>query len=287
LDLETGQESQLPSLRSDWMPTLAPDGSKVVFVSDRWGTSHDLWVQDLEGSMPAGSARRLTKQSGDAAFPVFSPDGEWMAYYRILEGRRDIMTLSVNGGWTHQITEDPADDVQPTWAPNGSRLAFASMRERSGTWQIWTVAVEDGRRVGAPQQLTFGGASANGPAWSPDGELVAFLGHQGNQNDAFVVGLEDGSAPQRITRNARATSVGWDPATGDVLVAGRFGKEQETVRRFSRTGQEIGSTRFPVIFGGKSGYTRFAVSVDGRMIVYTRQRLTGDVWLLESVEQPY
>lgn len=285
VDLADGAQSELPGLRDDWMPTLAPDGRRVVFVSDRWGANHNLWVQDLAGIVPSGTARRLTAGPGDAAFPAFSPDGRWIAYYRILDGARDIMTLSLGEGLTFQITEHPADDVQPTWAPDGAALAFAS--GRSGNWQIWTVPIENGRRRGEPRRLTAGDASAIGPAWSHDGDLIAYIEYQGNQSDVFVIGLQEGDSARRITTDADAAAVAWDGATGDLLVAAAFGEKDAELRRFSRTGGEIGPTRIPIAFGEKSGYTRFAVSADGRVIVYSRQQLTGDVWLLESREQPY
>jgi Tol biopolymer transport system component len=229
--------------------------------------------------------RQLTTQAGEASFPAFSPDGDWIAYYRILDGRRDIMTLSLSGGETHQFTDDPSDDVHPMWSPDGANLGFVS--SRSGTWQIWIAAIQDGRRTGEPWQLSDLESTATFPSWSPDGKLVAFLAHQGNQSAVYVIEPRAGSTPRQITHNSRAAAVAWDPATGNLLVAAPWEETKVSLRRFSTDGSDLGPTRFPVEFGEKLNYTRFAVSVDGRLIVYVRQQLTGDVSLLESEEKPY
>jgi len=285
LDLDTGEERDLPHLRNDWMPALAPDCGSVVFQSDRWGTGHVLWLQELDGAAPIGGPRRLTTQPGEASFPAISPDGKWLAYYRILDGRRDIMVMSLSTGQPQQFTDHPDDDVQPTWSPDATQLAFIS--KRSGSWQLWIAGIKDGRPQGDPWQLTDWEATAMGPSWSPDGGLIAFLGHQGNRPDVFVVAPVAGSLPRRITRDVYAAAVAWNPATGNLLVAAPRDGKNVSLGRYSPAGQDLGPTRYPVVFGESTYYTRFAVCADGRLIVYVRQRLTGDVWLLESEEQPY
>jgi Tol biopolymer transport system component len=285
LDLETGEKHELPNVRDDWMPTLSPDRSAVVFGSDRRRTDQELWIQDLNGTEPTGPLRPLKTNLGVPSFPAFSPDGEWIAFHRILDGRRDIMTLSLSTGQSHQFTDDPDDDVRPAWSPDASRLTFASLR--SGTWQIWIAGVENGRRASEPWQLTREKASAQAPSWSPDGGMIAYVGHQGNHNDVFVIEPEAGSTPQQITRHGGVSAVAWNAATGNLLVAAPWEEGTVTLRNFSRTGEDLGPTRHAVVFGERSNYTQFAVSVDGRIIVYSRQQLTGKVCLFKSEKQPY
>jgi hypothetical protein len=98
---------------------------------------------------------------------------------------------------------------------------------------------------------------------------------------------ESSADPRPITSGAQVGSVAWDPVTGGLLIAGNWEDEYSSLRRYSLVGNPMEELKHSVIFGEKSGYTRLAVSPSGRTIVYVRQKLAGDVWLLKSVEQPY
>jgi TolB protein len=195
------------------------------------------------------------------------------------------MVMPLDTAQPHQFTDHPDDDVQPTWSPDATQLAFVS--NRSGSWQLWVAGIKDGRRQGDPWQLTDSEATAMAPSWSPDGRLIAFLGQQGNSRDVFVVAPDAGSSPRQVTRDVQAAAVAWNPATDNLLVAAPWDEKNVSLRRYAPDGRDIGPTRYPIVFGENTQYTRFAVCPDGRLIVYVRQRLTGDVWLLESEEQPY
>lgn len=83
---------------------------------------------------------------------------------------QNIWTVDADTGAGHALTEDPAEDTQPAWSPDGTRLAFTSTR--SGTEAIWTMP------AGGTPELRLTGAvppvSDTDPQWSPDGRLVAF-----------------------------------------------------------------------------------------------------------------
>ena len=142
------------------MPAFVPDFSGIVFVSDRaWG--YRLWVQPLRAGQAVGVSVKLTDQPGTVANPAVSPDGRWVAYYRVFEGQRDIWIAPTAGGPAQQFTKNPAADVQPAWSPDGTRLAFVS--DRSGINQVWVSGVRDGRAVGTASQITAG----NRACWAP------------------------------------------------------------------------------------------------------------------------
>ncbi len=138
-------------------PSLAPDGEEMAFLhAARDNGRYDLWV----GSTSVDDAEQLTN-TRDLSSVAWSPDGEWIASVRgwseaTLEG--EIVLIRPDGNDETLLTRGDT----PTWAPDGSRLAF------SHAGSIWTIGV-DGSDL---RMLVRNGES---PAWSRDGDLIAFM----------------------------------------------------------------------------------------------------------------
>lgn len=94
----------------------------------------DIWVAGLDGSQP----RRLTSHPAEENTPVFSPDGQSIAFAGAYEDNIDVFVISVQGGQPQRLTWHPAADVPQAWSADGSAVAFVSQREtdhgRSGQW---------------------------------------------------------------------------------------------------------------------------------------------------------
>jgi Tol biopolymer transport system component len=278
-DLQTGAESMFGSSRDDEIPVFLPDLSGVVFVSDR-SDGFRLWVQPLKAGQAAGEAVKLTDQPGSVANPAVSPDGRWVAFYRVFEGQRDIWIASTVGGPPQQFTKDPSTDVQPAWSPDGSRLAFVS--DRSGINQVWVSGVRNGRPAGSAAQITSGDRACWAPAWSPDGKSIAFVA-SGGDGEVYIV-PSDGRGPARqVTRGAMAQRLRWNRATGSLFVSGAWGRSARLVLREVRPGD--GSVREvvpPVVFGKNLSLYDFDISADGRWLVMSREEVQGNLWSLTA-----
>jgi Tol biopolymer transport system component/imidazolonepropionase-like amidohydrolase len=96
--------------------------------------------------------------------PVVSPDGRAIAFTAM----GDLFVMPI-GAAPMQVTNDPAVEIDPAWAPDSARLAFAS--DRGGQMDLWTIDLRTGRF----EQLTQSRGSVSGPAWSPDGNHIAYL----------------------------------------------------------------------------------------------------------------
>ncbi len=79
----------------------------------------------------------------------------------------DIYTVCPDGSQPVQLTDDPADDVMPSWSPDGQKIAFAS--DRIGQYQIFVMDA-NGSHV---EQLTDDQQN-DLPMWLPDGKSIAF-----------------------------------------------------------------------------------------------------------------
>lgn len=118
------------------------------------------------------------------------------------------------------ITSGPYDDEDPSWSPDGTRIAFVSRRspdpDRDGNSDIFVV---DATAGAAPKALTtFAGPDRGQPRWSPDGRFIAYL--QGDeprfyayeQNKAAIVPAAGGAARVLTGSLDRAVSdVRWAP----------------------------------------------------------------------------
>jgi Tol biopolymer transport system component/tetratricopeptide (TPR) repeat protein len=185
----------------DQSPRRSPDGSKIVFVSDREGIDA-LYLTDAENSQPV----RLTKGDRPARNPTWSPDGKWIAFeLQNEEGDWDIWVMRPDGESDPQpLIEEIGRDGAPTWSPqdlNGNWwIAFHS--ERTGQFQIWRQEILDIDELTKGQllQVTSDAGSHKYPAWSPDGERLAYTLEQEDRSEIFIIHPFEQNAQETIQR---------------------------------------------------------------------------------------
>jgi len=284
-DLASGEDRKVPGIRDICIAAISPDGSKLVYASDRGGSIYDLWLQPLDRGVPAGQPQRLTDDTADAACPAFSPDGKWIAYQRILGEERDIFTLPVSGGKPTQFTDDPSQNVQPSWSSDGSMIAFAS--DRGGGTHIWIAPVSKGRPAGPPRQVTRDTMSADAPAWSRDGASIAYIGVADGDTDVYLVPADGSAPPRRITRGAGAKMVRWAGIGGPLLVSGTWKEDKFSLRRVTLGKKAAAPIDPPVVFGSLTALATFDVSFDGRLVVYGRENDVGNIWVHEAPKKTF
>jgi Tol biopolymer transport system component len=79
--------------------------------------------------------RNLTSDNdkGDGA-PVWSHDGNNIAFSRRIDGKKQIFIMDADGGNLKRVTNNAADNELPCWSPDSSKLVFQS--DRDGNWEI-------------------------------------------------------------------------------------------------------------------------------------------------------
>jgi tricorn protease len=145
-------------------PLLAqePTLSKTTIVFSYGGY---LWSVPREG----GEARQITT-GGHEQFPVFSPDGKWIAFTGQYDGNTDVFVVPAEGGTPKRLTWHPDQDVTVGWTPDSKRVLFLSTREAYADFtRLYTVPVEGGVAEVLPMWRAFEGS------YSPDGMQMAYV----------------------------------------------------------------------------------------------------------------
>jgi Tol biopolymer transport system component len=152
-------------------------GPKQTMLMNRLGPSQmTLYIANADGS----GEHPLFPSSGFDYNASFSPDGKWVVFTseRNGSGQADLYRVRVDGSGLERLTDDPTLDDQAAFSPDGNQVAFVSTRG-AHTANIWLLDLKT-RRL---RNLTGGPAlqaqpgKLDGffrPAWSPDGQWIAF-----------------------------------------------------------------------------------------------------------------
>ena len=144
--------------RASMQPSFSPDGQRIVFMSDRSGTS-DVYISDVDGTNAEVLSAATYGDRSNRTGPDWSPDGRLIAFQSLNGNSKKIMTISVRDQSVRSVASEGRND-DPSWAPDSRHLVFTS--DRSGVRQLWVVDVETGRT----RQVTRG-SMARLAAWSP------------------------------------------------------------------------------------------------------------------------
>ncbi|HFC11623.1 MAG TPA: hypothetical protein ENJ56_02170, partial [Anaerolineae bacterium] len=160
-------------------PTLVPavrsysGFGKVLFTSDIDGDD-EIFVMNADGT----NRLQLTNNLVDDFSPVWSPDGNKIAFVSENILGTQIYMMNSDGSNVTKLTSTPLSNYAPSWSPDGTKLVFSSNRE-SG-WRssdIWTMNADGTDQ----QQITNRRLRSTNPVWSPDGLKIAFI-EENNDN---------------------------------------------------------------------------------------------------------
>ncbi len=133
-------------------------GNTIVFSS-----SGDIMIADING----GQATRLTSHLGEERFPVFSTDGQWIAFIGEYYGSDDVYVIPATGGQPRQLTFHPWYEEVVGFTPDGDVIFEADREPPYRAAELYTVSIDGGM----PEKMPF--LRAAKIAFEPDGDRVA------------------------------------------------------------------------------------------------------------------
>jgi TolB protein len=230
---------------ADGFPSVSPDGTRIVFDSNRlraegdpFNTS-DLFVMNADGTAQTSLVR------GSSA--TWSPDNRMIAFHASASGTgkpinflpgaattdSDLFVMDIDGFIKNRarpknITNNPAAiDDDPDWSPQGRKIVFTShavtdTTDNHATAEIYVVDA-DGK--GKPTRLTNNNEEERAPSWSSDGKRIVFCCRRGGPDLEICVMNADGTGQMQLTENAIGDlTPSWSPDGKKIVFHRRVGE---------------------------------------------------------------
>lgn len=189
------------------MPAVwSRDGATIFYHDNKYDHTRALWAVDVA----TGASRRLLStadQFAHEAWPARSHDGHWVYFNGSQFNEATLFRVRTDGTGREQVGPAGAGQRQPSPSPDGTRVAFSS----GGTLAVMDLA---------SKQATSLGLTASAPAWSPLGDLIAYVSATDYYNTGAVhVARPDGSGARVVTTGAGYLGrLDWSP-DGKYLIA--------------------------------------------------------------------
>jgi Tol biopolymer transport system component len=261
-------------------------------MSAGWTSDNKIGFKNKE---PIKMALYMTSASGgevthianvtDYWYPKWSPDGEKIYYYERSKG--EILSISLKEGQVHPIPIDYENKILTPGltglgldvSPDGKKLVFSGLNvnkfksEKEWIQNIFTVPSKGGKAV----QLTQESFSSGNPAWSPDGEQIAFISQQNitdEQGSLCLISAQGGDIRKLTSSSVKVrTSPIWSPDGKSIAYLSTDNKIKMMTLEGEKTEDVVEVKNFR-----RAGNFDMTWSPDGERIAYTPGQ--GSIWVI-------
>lgn len=190
---------------NDYSPSWAPDGQKLVFVSDRntgAGSNSELYTIRADG---ANETRLFTPEwsASEETEPAWSSDGSQIAFVTDRDENKEIYITNTAGNEIRNLTDNAALDSQPAWNAQSTKIAFVS--DRDGSDSDILVMNFDGSNPAPVSDVDATGNPLDNsmndiePNWSPDGLSIVFASDRDSSAYQIFAMQFDGTLQTQLT----------------------------------------------------------------------------------------
>lgn len=244
-------------------PVFSPDGKRIAFRRTSLEGS-GIYVMTEAGE----SVRRLTDYGNN---PAWSPDSKEIVCTEdtvtsMNRGRKQSRMWIVNSSTGESRTVAVPDAVQPSWSPDGRRIAFWASDDAAQR-DIWTVAVAGG----SPVQVTADAFVDWGPVWSPDGQYLYFISNRKGTMSLWRVGIDQSSGkvtsePESVPTPASETfHISFSSSGRSMAFVGASRTQNIGKLTFDPAKEKIINS-YPEVIGSSGEVTWPSISPDGQTL---------------------
>jgi TolB protein len=218
----------------------SPDGTKIAFESRQTFEGlpdgfAQVWVMNADGS----DEHPITTDASNNVHAAWSPDGSQIVFESDRTRSQQLFIMNADGTDEAQKTNIAGGATLPAWSANDV-IAF-DRRVSTGT-EIWAINASGDAD---PRRLIDGTAAY--PAWSPDGNSIAFASTRVGRTYQVFTATDSGGNVRRVSSDpTQAISPAWSPDGRRIAYEGTAGGHRQlfTISANGGTATRLISTSF-------------------------------------------
>ena len=260
-------------------PVFSPDGTQILFNSKRENEKIGIYLVDVNDNAPVVKVSDTAYNAETRQHP-WSADGTKIVFTSDRDGdRAEVYTMSVEPFKPRSILSMENVDAQsPSFSPDGKKLAFrVKMEDKSGELRVFDLETQRSQTLAKTENSDLS------PAWSPNGDLIAFNCKIGG-NTEICTGKADGSDMQNLTNDpAFDVNPVWSPDGKEIIFSSNRDGDVNRQQLFRMNSDGTSQRRITK----RSGYEMTpAWSPQGTKIAFAGDRADGtsrglDIFLLD------
>jgi len=274
------------SADDDSEPVFSPDGSQIAFRSERDGGG--IFLMGATGE----SVRRLTNFGHN---PSWSPDGARIVVSteavelrpNIHSSHGELHVIDVRDGRQRGlITGKEHDAMQPSWSPNGKRIAYWGATKFPGAERtLWTIEPDAPKPLETVVPVTSDPALLWNPVWAPDGKSLYFGCNRDGTLNLWRIAINEttgkpSGSPVPMSLPASMSGNFAFSQQGDVAYTMVTRSYHLIEMPFDATTGSTGAPR--TLFGGTEEIFSFEPSPDRKMIAFTTGGIQEDLFVANA-----
>jgi Tol biopolymer transport system component len=258
-------------------PTLSPDNQRIAVSRAAMDGNADIWIVDVR----RGTFTRVTSDPANDLAPLWSPDGNWIAFRTSRIGSFDLYLKSLQGsdGAETPFVADGRTKTALDWTPDSKTLLYGTLDPQSGA-DLWAVDITGGRKPYPILRSQFDEMDAH---LSPDGRWIAY---RSNESGAFEIYVRP-FTPEGRSQVVQLISTGggaqprWNPNGKELFYVAPDGQLMGAPLEISADHQSVASGTPVALFtthlasgtfittAGTAARAQYDVARDGRFLLNT------------------
>ena len=260
--------SQLTFTGREMTPAVSPEGARIAYVSNE-SPERRVIVQAI-----GGSELSTVFRAPEIGPLRWSPDGRELLFWARGGDRTGLFIVPSRGGEPRRIAERP---FVACWSPDSGTVALARFLtgeivfvDKAGT-TLKSIVLHDGQGWIADLD------------WSAANNRMLFIMADRQQRPAIWTIAPDGSGQTKVvSADSEIVSARWSPDGESIY---HFRRVHQTVSLYKSAvrSEHAGSSNEPPLVSGLESDGSFALSMDGRRLIYARAPYSSNLWLVEPL----